>query len=190
MSLQNLILEIRQSASREEVRIRIDAKKDAMEITEKARKEAGKISRAAEKAADEAVLREKTAISVAEISSDKLVAQARKQMVELALSDAKKKSFEGIRTDSKYPKLFEALAKEAVATVGDSAKLLCGKSDLALAKKLGYSAKQIECEGGVVAVSKDGTLRADNALETLFEEKEEEYDAKAFELLFGKAKKK
>ena len=73
---------------------------------------------------------------------------------------------------------------------GKGAKIHCSKKDAALAKKLGYAPVEMECAGGALAISQDEKLRADNTLEALFEENEENLRASASELLFGHEKKK
>ncbi len=189
MGLDNLIKEIALSTSDEEKRIREDAKREAAEIIADAKREAQKILGEALKQAEEAVGREKYAIAAAELAANKAVSDAKQQLVEQSLKEARENAFEDVPKSTRYPALFGALAGEAVAAAGIGAKIHCNKKDFALAKKLRLDPLQADCSGGVIAVSADGKLRANNSLEALFEEREEELRVRAAELLFGEKKK-
>ncbi len=189
MGLDNLIKEISLSTNEEEKRIREDAKREAAEIIADAKEDAQKLRCESLKQAEEAVAREKYAIAAAELAANKIVSDAKQQLVEQSLKEARESAFEEVPKSPKYPALLDALAKEALAAVGKGAQVQCNKRDLALAKKQKLDPGQADFSGGVIAVSADGKLRADNSLESLFEEREEELRIKAAEILFGEKKK-
>lgn len=192
MGLDNLVKEIQQSAISEERKIRQEADAEADKILAQAKAEAQKVKAKGEAETLDAVAREKTALAGAEINASKNVFHARAKLVEQAVENAKVKAIRETVNSPSYPQLFEAFAKEAFLVVGKSARIQCSKKDLALAKKLFplIEAQECQCAGGLIAVSVDGRLRADNTIDSQFAQQEDRMRAKAFEMLFGKISSK
>jgi len=192
MSLEKLVEEISQE-TRERIR----------KLSSEAREEEKKALDAAKHDADALVAKAKaSAREEAKRNSVEAVAGARlqaKRLEGIAADAAVSKVFGSLRDELKaftekkeYEKIFSRLVEQGKREIGNEFVLKCNAADVSLAKKFGKVAETIECIGGVVVATPEGTLQANNTFDALLEEYEEDLRRKAFAGLFGEknAKKK
>ena len=177
MAYENLLKSVEESAGEREREIRKKAETEAAGIRADARKEADEIQERAIRDAERsaAIERNKQLFLVkGEIKQEAL--RSREKLFLAAFAGAEKQLSQ-IRQDSKYPAIFERLAREATGAMGTAPfQVHVDKRDEDLCRstlaKLGIRCEilaDIVCMGGLVASSRDGLVTISNTVESRLE---------------------
>ena len=177
MAYENLLKSVEESAEEREREIRKKAETEAAGIRADARKEADEIQERAIRDAERSATIERNKqlfLVKGEIKQEAL--RSREKLFLAAFAGAEKRLSQ-IRQDSKYPVIFERLAREAAGAMGDAPfQVHVDKRDEELCRstlgKLGIRCEilaDIECMGGLVASSRDGLVTISNTVESRLE---------------------
>lgn len=190
MSLQKLVDEIEGESSAASQRLLGEARAEEKKILDAARAEGSALLSKTRAAAKEEARRN----SVEALASARLQA---KRTEGIAREAAVQRVFDGLREQlrvfaqkKEYERVFARLVAEGAKEIGRDFVLKANSRDAALARKHGKLGETIDCIGGVVVASADGTIQANNTFDALLEEHAEEIKREAFAELFGVKRKK
>jgi vacuolar-type H+-ATPase subunit E/Vma4 len=128
---------------------------------------------------------ERERIAWAKLEAKKLSGEAREAIVREAM-DGLYKEFASFRKSGKYPAFLKARVADALEelSVPNPAVHVC-KGDSTILGSVGAQVvEDLPGMGGAIVESKDGSVRVDYTLETLFEEKREFLRKKVYEKMF------
>ena len=188
MSLDRLKQEILSQVERQAKAIIENARSEEAKIMAEAKAKAGEIIAAQEELGRaqagelELELRASALLQAKRTESD-----AKEELVQSVLAGVKEELQRISKNQSRYEKVFDSLAKEAIKALGEKDFVLKTNSrDKKLASKYGRVGETIDAIGGVIAAKADGTIQINNTFEALLEENEEKMKQKAFGELFGR----
>ncbi|MFH1056789.1 MAG: V-type ATP synthase subunit E [Candidatus Micrarchaeota archaeon] len=190
MSLERLKQEVLSQAERQARAVLEEARKEEEKAFAEAREKAKKI------VSDEEALGTAQAKELslelrasALLQAKRLESEAKEEAVQSVLREVKNELGEIAGQESRYEKIFDSLARQAIRALGDSDFVLKTNSrDRKLGAKYGRVAETIETIGGVIAAKADGSIQINNTFEALLEENEEKIKQRAFEQLFKESK--
>ena len=152
------------------------AKEQANSLIAEARKEANRIARETEKKTEELQGKsdaetkkafdtiKRQELASAELDNKKMLLGAKKQIIEAAFAEARKK-LENL-DDKKIEAIIKKLLEKAKNEI-EIAKVYCNKRDAKLVK--GMSSQAIDIIGGLIVENKDGTVRIDYSFDTMLD---------------------
>ena len=188
MSLDRLKQEILSQGERQAKAIIENARSEEAKIMAEAKAKAGEIIAAQEELGRaqagelELELRASALLQAKRTESD-----AKEELVQSVLAGVKEELQRISKNQSRYEKVFDSLAKEAIKALGEKDFVLKTNSrDKKLASKYGRVGETIDAIGGVIAAKADGTIQINNTFEALLEENEEKMKQKGFGELFGR----
>jgi vacuolar-type H+-ATPase subunit E/Vma4 len=189
MSLDKLVNEIGEE-TRERVRKMLsEARVEEQKLLENAKRDAdGLLASGKARAKEEAKRNSVEALASARLQAKRLEGVAAEAAVNRVFDElaSELREFCGKK---EYEKVFAKLVEQGKQEIGEDFVLKCNSADVSIARKFGKVAETIECIGGVVVASSDGTIQANNTFDALLEEHAEELKRKAFAELFGKNEK-
>jgi vacuolar-type H+-ATPase subunit E/Vma4 len=193
MGLEELVKELRHSAAEEEKRVLASAHESAKEVLTQAVNESNAIVEAAKVEGAALAVDEARKVSSARLKAKRVMAEERERVIQAAMGRLQKRLAElaSAKAGEKrklYEKLFNKLAKNAVAELGGDAVIYCRKEDLSMAAKFGKT-KALDCTGGMVAQDAGGRVRASYTFESLLEQYAVELKRVAYGELFGERRK-
>ena len=168
------------------------AKEQANSLIAEARKEANRIAKEAERKIEEMQqktdadakrmmeLIKKQELASAELENKKMILEAKKQIIEAAFAEARKKleNLDDKKTEAYIKKLLEK-AKNDI----EVAHVYCSKKDAKSLKEL--KAEAADMIGGLIAENKEKTIRVDYSFETILQGIKENELQNMSKLLFG-----
>ncbi|WP_321505577.1 V-type ATP synthase subunit E [uncultured Methanoregula sp.] len=172
MAYENLLNSVDESAQERERELRERGKTLAEEIRTNAKREAEELqSRAIREAERSAAIERNKQLYLTKGGIKEKSLRSREQVFLAAFNEAEKQ-LAGIRGDSKYPAVFERLAREAVGTMENTPfRIHVDRRDLEICNKtlatLGVRCEvltDITCAGGLVASSPDGLVVISNTV--------------------------
>jgi len=152
------------------------AKEQANSMIAEARKEADRITKETEKKIEEMQGRSEAEIkrafdmikkqesASAELENKKMLLEAKKQIIESAFAEARKK-LENL-DDKKREAIMKKLLEKAKSEI-EAAKIYCNKKDAKFVKGIDVQSGNII--GGLIAENKDGTVRIGYSFETMLQ---------------------
>lgn len=168
------------------------AKEQASSLIESARKEASRISKETERKIEELQRKseeetrktldviKRQELASAELDSKKMLLEAKKEIIENAFAEARKKleNFDDKKRESIMRKLLEKAKNEI-----EAANVYCNKRDAKFVK--GFNAQPMGMLGGLVAENKEGTIRIDYSFDTMLQTVKESEMHNINKALFG-----
>jgi len=163
--------------AREEARaVAKDAEAEAGKMTEKARAQRKEIMDAARREAKEMAEAEHSeAVANARLEAKRERSKAREELVASVEKQVWKELLDARKSKTRYTALLHSLISKGVKALGTSdAVVYVNSQDHKLVgevKGATVAREPIECAGGVVITSADGSVRVDSTFEALFAEK-------------------
>lgn len=182
MSLDKVVEEILERGRREAQEILDSAKRERERLLSEVRSRGEELLRKREEEARELATRERTmGMARAELESKKIALQAQKEVLDEVLSRAKERLRNMGSNERLLRELVEKNRDEIAAGVA-----LCNQRDLPVLKKLvsGEVRGDLDCIGGFVIESKDGSRRVDLTYETFLEDLWEDLVKEVADLLW------
>mgnify|MGYP001050684733 CR=1 FL=1 len=167
-----------------------NAEKQAEELLSNVEKEWMEKEKKVLKQADEMIKEErKERLAWARLESKRKVEEAKDEVVKKVM-DALAEKFKRYRKSAGYGSFLKGLVKKAGEEMGKKSMVLhVAPGDGKIVKGMGSVKEDLDSLGGVVAESKDGSVRVDYSFETLIEMKKEEIRRIVYEELFRRRKK-
>lgn len=192
MAIEDIFRALEEQADRDCREILDSAKATAKSVEADAKAEAESIKTAKVEAADAAVRTKASQIvNAAKLENMKEMAAGKDRGIEAVYAGALAKLGD-LRGKAEYPKLFKALADEALAGLGSEVVVLVDPADKALAestlKELGVAGTvepSIETAGGLVVLTGGGRIRRRNTFEDRLGKVRTTRQAEVAEILFG-----
>jgi len=193
MAFDNLLKSVEESAQERERELREKAQELADEIRAEARKQAEEIQEIAVRDAEKSAAIERNKQLYLAKGGIKEKTLRSKETVFLTAFDDAEKQLSRLRQDKSYPAIFERLAREVTAAMGETPFLVhIDKRDLDLCTRIladmGVRCEvrtDIECAGGLVAGSPDGLITLSNTVESRLERIKEHKKLEIYAILFG-----
>ena len=182
MTLQHVKKELLQEAKKEADRILADAEKEITGIKKKVKDEITQYKKEARQHIEEmAKGSEKRILAAANFDAQRLLNTAKKEAVDLLLLKVKQKLTSSSDRERKefLSKLLEMAKKEI-----SPARVYVAAQDVNLVSG-DFSVKKAEISGGLIAETKEGTIRVNLSIEELLQSLREEKSAELNEVLFG-----
>lgn len=168
------------------------AKEQETALIAEARKEANRIMKEAEKKTDE--MKEKSEAEIkkmidlikrqelasAELDSKKMLLEAKKEVIENAFAEAKKRleSLDEKKRESCIRNLLEKAKNEI-----EMANVYCNKKDAKFLR--GFNTQTADIIGGFIAENREKTIRVDNSFETMLQAVKDNEMQNINKILFG-----
>ncbi len=162
-----------------------NAEKQAEELLSHAEKEWMEKEKEVLKQADEMMKEErKERLAWARLESKRRIEEAKDEVVKKVM-DALANKFKKYRKSAGYGSFLKGLVKKAGEEMGKKSMVLhVAPGDGKIVKGMGSVKEDLDSLGGVVAESRDGSVRADYSFETLMEMKKEEIRRMVYEGVF------
>ena len=174
MAYEDLLKSVEESAREKELELRNRQATVVDEIKARAKKQVGAIRQVHLDEADKSITTERNKMFyLTKAENKELLIRVRETAFERAFSEAEVR-FKGLRSDPKYPAVFENLLKEAAGALGDEASVVhIDPRDEALCKKtlsLHHLSSEIRTdlvtEGGLVLSLPDSSVVISNTVES------------------------
>ncbi|VVB66694.1 V-type ATP synthase subunit E [Candidatus Gugararchaeum adminiculabundum] len=125
-------------------------------------------------------------IAAARLNAKKLISEAQEEVVAKVIGQVQDE-LESMRKKKQYQDFLAKAIKSALKEIPGDAIVQVNKDDLAAVKGIrGITVgAPIDCAGGAIVSSKDGTVRVNATFESLIEEKKDEIRRQVFKELFG-----
>jgi V/A-type H+/Na+-transporting ATPase subunit E len=193
VAYENLLKSVEEGAQERERELREKAQQQAAGIRAEAKKQAAEIQvHLVNDAKKSAAIERNKQLYLAKGELKEQALRNRESQFRAAFDEAEKQ-LSGIREDTKYPAIFEQLAREATGAMGEAPfevhvdkrdQDLCKKTLAALGIRCGILA-DIECVGGLVASSPDGLVTISNTVESRLERIKEHKRLEIYAILAG-----
>lgn len=193
MAYEDLLKSVEESAQEKERALRSRAAASVREIEERAKAQAGEIRKGHLAEAEKSTTAERNKLLyITRAENKELLIRTREDAFELAFREAEER-LNGIRSDTKYPAVFEKLLAEAArALEGEVFVLHIDRRDEALCtatlKKLGIACQvqaDLTTAGGVVASLPDDTVVIANTIESRLQQAKERRRQEIHAILSG-----
>lgn len=181
MGLEAVKEEILDSAREQADSILAEARKESNKTAREAEKKIGEMQQkvdAGEKKAIETIKRQE--LASAELENKKMLLEAKKQLIESAFEEARKKL--ELLDDKKRESYIKKLLEKAKNDI-EVSHAYCSKKDAKFLK--GLNAEPINIIGGLVAENKEKIIRVDYSFETLLDSIKESELQSINKILFG-----
>jgi V/A-type H+-transporting ATPase subunit E len=174
VAYDDLLKSVEESAREKELELRKREAAVVDEIKARAKKQAGEIRQVHIDEANKSITTERNKLHyLTKAESKELLIKVRETAFERAFTEAESR-LAGLRSDPKYPAVFESLLKEAAHAMGDGAfvvhidpqdEVLCKKT-LSLLNLSSEIRTDLVTEGGVVASLPDNSVVISNTVES------------------------
>jgi V/A-type H+/Na+-transporting ATPase subunit E len=179
MGFEELKKKVLKEAEVEEKRLLSEAEKEKQRLQKKAEETIKAFSEKVDKETDKEIAQLETReIASANLEVKKRSLKAKEELFEKVFTTLKNDVGKKLKTADRK-KLLENLVKLAEKQISIGI-IYCNKED---AKLLGKNCKEQKMLGGIIAETKDGTVRLDYSFETLIEEIREKHIAEITEVL-------
>jgi V/A-type H+-transporting ATPase subunit E len=193
MAYEDLLKSVEESAHEKELELRNREAAAVDEIKGRAKKRAGEIRQAHFDEAEKSITTERNKLLyLAKAENKELLIKVRETVFERAFSEAEAR-LTGLRSDPKYPAVFENLLKEASGALGGEAfvvhvdprdEALCKKTFAAL--NLSFKIRSdITTAGGIVASLPDNSVVISNTVESRLQRAKEHKRKEIHAILTG-----
>ena len=193
MAYENLLKSVEESATERERELREKARITTDDIKAHTRKQVEEIQQSYLSGAEKSVEIEKNKLLYLTKGENKELLITIKEKIFLSAFQEAKQQLSTLRQHPGYPGIFEKLVHEAIGAVGeDRFSVHIDKRDEEILRK-SLSAMQVSCEvftdlecaGGLVVSSPDGTVVISNTIESRLERAQERKKHDIYSVLFG-----
>ncbi len=191
MGFEELLSSLEEKGKAQEREVLSAAQAEARKIAKNSEHEAQKILEKAQHAGQAEGNEQKAEMyAAARLRAKRIIAEAREKAVENVLAELRDEMY-GFTKTKEYSDLLVKLAKSGVKAIGPGAVVKARKEDEKNLRSAGLNMSPIllQCLGGVIVETADGRVRVNNTLESLLEQFTPQLKQRAYEELFGKAKK-
>ncbi|HIH69390.1 V-type ATP synthase subunit E [Methermicoccus shengliensis] len=192
MGLTEIIEDIEQETQQRRAKILEEGKAQADAILKDAEREKEKLILSYEEEARRLAASERRErLSSARLDARRMIVEAREEVVQRAIHQLWD-VLESLRDSPEYQEMLRRAIQQGVRELGGSATVYAAPHDLEKVKAIAaefpslvVSDEPLESRGGVVLVSPDGSVRFENTLESLVEEKMESIRLEVYNHIFG-----
>jgi len=187
MAIEKLSAQIAQSAQEEAARIIHNANATGAEFLREAKSAAAKrMKSAAEEAREMVAAQRAERLAAAKLEAKKIIAHAQDEAVTGSIEHVWSE-LRHFRKTKEYAKLLQSLAEHAQSELGerDSVIFVAEEDQKILSGMKNLSKKPIECSGGCIAETNDGSVRVNLTFEAIMETEQDALRKKVHENLFG-----
>ncbi len=187
MAIEKLSAQIAQSAHEEAAKVIHAANEAAAETVKEAKASAvHRMKSAADEAREMVAAQRAERLAAAKLEAKKIIAHAQDEAVTGSLEHVWSE-LRHFRKTKEYAKLLSSLAEQALAELGerDGAIFVNEEDQKLLSGMKNLSKKPIECSGGCIAETKDGSVRVNLTFEAIMESEQDTLRKKVYESLFG-----
>ena len=189
MGFEELLSSLEEKGKAQEREVLSVAQAEVRKIAKNSEHEAQEILEKAQQAGQAEGNEQKAEMyAAARLRAKRIIAEAREKAVENVLAELRDEMYDFTKT-REYSDLLVKLAKSGVKAIGSGAIVKARKEDEKHLRTAGLNTSPMQCLGGVIVESADGKVRVNNTLESLFGQFSPQLKQRAYEELFGKAKK-
>ncbi|MBI5553198.1 MAG: hypothetical protein HY917_00490 [Candidatus Diapherotrites archaeon] len=185
MALENLGMELLEEARAQAKEKRLSASRQSEDLLKRAGAEEKSLRESARLQAErmiEAERAERTSGFL--LKAQRMVSEARHESIEEGMKGLFEAFVKAFVSSKSYPGFLDRMVQEGLTSVGADAVVYVNARDKKLLK-VKASFKEKDLSGGVIVASRDGRVRMDGSLESVFLEQKEEARRLVAQSLFG-----
>jgi vacuolar-type H+-ATPase subunit E/Vma4 len=193
MAYENLLKSVEESAQEKERELREKAQSSVQIISEDTKNQSAAIQQSLLAEAKKAATIEKNKrIYLTKGENKEKLIKTKEAIFSTAFGDAEQR-LSHVRKDPKYPDILKNLTREAVGALGgETFRIHIDKRDEKLIKKIlselhlsGEVIADLQCSGGLVVTTQNGSVKISNTLESRLERVKEQKKLEIYAVLYG-----
>jgi vacuolar-type H+-ATPase subunit E/Vma4 len=193
MAYENLLKSVEESAQEKERELREKAQSAVQLISEDTKNQSAAIQQSLLAEAKKAATIEKNKrIYLTKGENKENLIKTKEAIFSTAFGDAEQR-LSHVRKDPKYPDILKNLTREAVGALGgETFRIHIDKRDEKLIKKIlselhlsGEVIADLQCSGGLVVTTQNGSVKISNTLESRLERVKEQKKLEIYAVLYG-----
>jgi vacuolar-type H+-ATPase subunit E/Vma4 len=193
MAYENLLKSVEESAQEKERELREKAQSAVQIISEDTKNQSAAIQQSLLAEAKKAATIEKNKrIYLTKGENKEKLIKTKEAIFSTAFGDAEQR-LSHVRKDPKYPDILKNLTREAVGALGgETFRIHIDKRDEKLIKKIlselhlsGEVIADLQCSGGLVVTTQNGSVKISNTLESRLERVKEQKKLEIYAVLYG-----